>query len=205
MWTWFKNLNPDTLADYATTAGFFTAMLLLFLGYFQLRSQRKQGRFNVIGTSVIQFYERYERMAQRRHDLKLRLQAGESVPDREVLEFYYRYWALQVDQWEYFRLGLVPTEVYGRWMLYVVDALRGQHSLTLSSGENVDTWKLGGWLTRHHTKFRSFIEELRGVAADYPWKEEALPKEACEIVTKSVKKIVEREYQRHAAYRRQNS
>lgn len=128
------------------------------------------------------------------------LRSGAQVDPNEIADYFFHYWAQQLNQWEFFRLGLIPSDVYTKWLMHVADSLRGYEGFDnlISAGEG---WERYGVLTmRHQPQFVSFIESVRELASQSA---PAVPRVSPEPqLYTNLRKLVRRELARHSRYRR---
>jgi len=146
-------------ADFATACGVVVAAVSLVVGvvgaWINARNDRreKQARaFEVI-------HDRYQKMAEKRRALATRTQAKEPISDAEVYDFYAGYWSMQIDVWEYFRLGVISKSVYATWLTYLYDHLDG--FTVVGTMNSRKAWEeFGRSLSRNNVEFRRLIESL---------------------------------------------
>lgn len=149
--------------DLATAGGVVVAAVSLVVGvagaWINARNDRreKQARaFEVI-------HDRYQRMADKRRLLAARTDSGEAITPAETYDFYASYWSMQIDVWEYYRLGVIAESVYATWLTYLYDHLDG---FTLIGAMNSrQAWEeYGRSLSRNNVEFRRLIESLYELA-----------------------------------------
>ncbi len=63
--------------------------------------------------------------------LNSRFDHGDKTVNVEAIyNFYSQYWNLQINQWEMFRAGLLPSEIYANWLVYTHDNIHGPFALS---------------------------------------------------------------------------
>jgi len=67
------------------------------------------------------FNQRYQTLADLRRSLEDR---AAPASEAELSAYYQSYWSIQIDCWEYFKLGVLPPITYATWLLYVFDLIR---------------------------------------------------------------------------------
>jgi hypothetical protein len=178
-------------ADFATACGVVVAAVSLVVGvvgaWMNARNDRreKQARaFEVI-------HDRYQKMAEKRRVLATRTEAKEHISDAEVYDFYASYWSMQIDVWEYFRLGVISESVYATWLTYLYDHLDGFTVVgTMSSRKAWEEY--GRSLSRNKVELRRLIESLYslGEASSVPAEERDLSIEARLQVRSTIEDIL---------------
>jgi hypothetical protein len=154
-------------ADLATACGVAVGAISLVVGvigaWINARNDRreKQARaFEVI-------HDRYQRMADKRRALAARTDAKVDISDAEVYDFYASYWSMQIDVWEYFRLGVISESVYATWLTYLYDHLDGFTIIgTMNSRQAWEQY--GRSLSRNNVEFRHLIESLYNLGNPVP-------------------------------------
>jgi hypothetical protein len=151
-------------AEFATAGGVVVAAISLVVGvigaWISARNDRreKQARaFEVI-------HDRYQRMADKRRALTARTDAKKEISDDETYDFYASYWSMQIDVWEYYRLGVISESVYATWLAYLYDHLEG--FTVIGKVNSRKAWEeYGRSLSRNNVEFKRLIESLYELGA----------------------------------------
>ncbi len=116
--------------------------------------------------------ERYSEAGRHRVKLFKKLYTDNNVHQREIDEFFRHYWGVQCDQYDYFRKGFLPFDVYQSWVYSRYIDFHNNNPLGSIDGggwDNNPELKLSfryGWdqvgraISEHHSDFFSFISEL---------------------------------------------
>lgn len=92
----------------------------------QLNASRKEASFEV----YLQLSDRYAEIAALRRELNARFdRSDKALNEEEIHNFYSQYWILQTTQWEMFRSGLLPVDIYVNWLSYLHDNIHGAFGL----------------------------------------------------------------------------
>jgi hypothetical protein len=98
-------------------------------------------------------------MADKRRELAARTDARTPISDAETYDFFASYWSMQIDVWEYYRLGVISESVYATWLTYLYDHLEG--FTVIGKMNSRKAWEeYGRSLSRNNVEFRRLIESL---------------------------------------------
>ena len=74
---------------------------------------------------------------------------------------------MQIDVWEYYRLGVISESVYATWLTYLYDHLEG--FTVIGRMNSRKAWEeYGRSLSRNNVEFRRLIESLYELGGDNP-------------------------------------
>lgn len=116
-WDWeVRSPDPEFVDYLAAGSGVATAAIALFALRAALRSIRQQtqnSRVEKMADTLMECDTRYGRI----REAILRQEAKEPRSRSKLSKHYERtFWALQFEQWNYFRLGLIPQESFTVWV-----------------------------------------------------------------------------------------
>lgn len=157
-------------ADLVAVISFPAVVAAVIVGAWQIISQLKGSRREAAFEVFLDFTERFRAVAELRRTLNSRFDAKDkSVNAEAIFNFYSQYWILQINQWEMFRAGLLPLDIYANWLCYTHDNIVGAFALhyfetakktkTLSSKEAFEEIAKRRML-RAQPEARSFFEAL---------------------------------------------
>ncbi|MCX7356967.1 MAG: hypothetical protein NT015_02280 [Alphaproteobacteria bacterium] len=110
---WF---SPEWLALFVAAIGAVIAIQ-------SLREATRNSRLEKIADVLMECTRRYGDLIELRHTLKKDVLCGDITAASAANRYYHAYWNLQWDQWTFFRLGLIPHEIFGDWFLERLNAL----------------------------------------------------------------------------------
>ena len=97
-----------------------------------------------------------------------------SLDEVAAISYFRRYWQLQLQQWEFFVAGLMPSEIYVNWMLYAVDYFAhgrdfqyfddAHHARVLTFADAFST--IGRRVLRNQPNCLAFFEHLHATGQD---------------------------------------
>lgn len=117
-------------ADLVAVISFPAVVAAVIVGAWQIISQLKGSRREAAFEVFLDFTERFRAVAELRRTLNSRFDAKDkSVNAEAIYNFYGQYWILQINQWEMFRAGLLPMEIYSNWLCYTHDNIVGAFGL----------------------------------------------------------------------------
>jgi hypothetical protein len=117
-------------ADIATTVSMPIAFLAVGIAGYQIVQQLKGARREAAFEVFLDFTERFRVISELRRMLNSRFDHGDkSVNVEAIYNFYSQYWNLQINQWEMFRAGLLPSDIYANWLIYTHDNIHGPFAL----------------------------------------------------------------------------
>ncbi|KAF0182159.1 MAG: hypothetical protein IV086_00465 [Hyphomonadaceae bacterium] len=149
----------SSAADLATAAGVMIGAVSLVAGVANARAQQHFLRLEREAAALGVMNSRFQDVAEIRRQLTARSSDLDGVSGEEVYSFYAKYWALQIDQWEHYRLGVISKSVYVTWLCYLYDSLSGFH--TIGSMDSRTSWEaIGRSLSRNSVEFRCLVEQL---------------------------------------------
>jgi hypothetical protein len=160
-------------ADLATVISLPIALLAVCVAGWQILQQLKGARREAAFEVFLDFTERFRVISELRRILNSRFDHGDQSVNAEALyNFYIQYWSLQINQWEMFRAGLLPTDIYAGWLVYTHDNIHGPFSLhyygpkrkklSISSAEAFETVAKRR-LLRGQAEAFSFFEALAAI------------------------------------------
>jgi len=77
----------------------------------QIRSQNSNSAREEYFRGLFSFNDRFQRLADMRHELMDRFDQQDKTLSREaVMRYYTQYWLLNLEEWEYFCAGLLATD-----------------------------------------------------------------------------------------------
>lgn len=88
-----------------------------------LREATRNSRLEKIADVLMECTRRYGELIELRHALKKDVLCGDITAQSASNRYYHAYWNLQWDQWTFFKLGLIPHEIFGDWFLERLGAL----------------------------------------------------------------------------------
>ncbi len=152
-------LAPLDVSQVVTALGVVVGATSLVVGVINARRDQHAKRMEREAAVLQAMNARFQEMAAARRALSARTKADEPVAWDETYSFYAQYWALQIDQWEHYRLGVISRDVYVTWLCYLYDTLSAFHRIgTLDSRES---WtRIGRSLSRNNVEFRLIAEQL---------------------------------------------
>ena len=167
----------DTISDWQDFGAFISVamsiviFLSLLIGIFQIKSSSKTSKIEKAIDISIKLSERFSEVSEIMINLKHRYEIDDtSITKREVREYFYKYWVLQADEWEYFRCGFIPMRIYAVWVSYIRDKIQGrdifhyyEHDGSVVEVNSEDGFfKYGlGIILRHNNECRDFFNELK--------------------------------------------
>lgn len=100
-------------------------------------------------------------------------QKAARTTEAEITAYYQSYWSMQIDCWEYFKLGVLPPVTYATWLLYVFDLVRagvtGNDIGVQDDGFDAH-WTQAHWqsvgrsMARNNIEYRVLLEKLIALA-----------------------------------------
>ncbi len=118
-------------ANVATTFSMPIALLAVIVAGWQIVQQLQGTRREAAFEVFLDFTERFRVISELRRMLNSRFDHGDrSVNVEAIYNFYSQYWNLQINQWEMFRAGLLPIEIYANWLIYTHDNIHGPFALS---------------------------------------------------------------------------
>jgi hypothetical protein len=104
--------QATTLAEWMTAgASCLTAVAAfgaLYIALATIQRQTNNSRFEKMFDAIAECNRRYLALRDRRH------QFSDTTGARE---YFGHFWRIQMEQWEYFRLGLIPEDIFRFWWL----------------------------------------------------------------------------------------
>ncbi|MBL8545927.1 MAG: hypothetical protein JNL81_05645 [Hyphomonadaceae bacterium] len=91
------------------------AVLGLWLTAHSIRSQTQNSRVEKIADVLIACSDRFHAIDSVRDEIEAKLRRGELSQEEACERYFFEYWHFQWDQWNYFKLGLIPHEMYADW------------------------------------------------------------------------------------------
>lgn len=117
-------------ADLATVTSLPIAITAACIAGWQIVQQLKGARREAAFEVFLDFTERFRLISELRRLLNSRFDHGDKSVNAEALyNFYSQYWSLQINQWEMFRAGLLPIDIYAGWLVYTHDNIHGPFAL----------------------------------------------------------------------------
>lgn len=101
---------PAAASDGSALLSWVTTMLTLgalAIAVLSIRSQTRNSRQEKVFDAISESHRRYWELRLTRHDV----QKG-----KEAI-YFGQFWSIQMEQWEYFRLGLIPYDVFRFWWI----------------------------------------------------------------------------------------
>lgn len=158
------------VGDIAAGISLVAIPIALVLGLLQIRSQLETSRREAAFAVFLQFSDRFLDHMRLRSNLKDRFERKDtSLKFREIKLFYQTYWNIQINEWEMFRAGLLPIEIYASWLCYTHDSVTGKFNMgyfddagapkSLTAKDAFTTIALGQMM-RSQTDCKAFFEEL---------------------------------------------
>ena len=146
-------------ADFATACGVVVAAVSLVVGVMNAWNSARSDRREKQARAFEVIHDRYQKMADKRRLLAARTDAKQQISEAEIYDFYASYWSMQIDVWEYYRLGVISESVYATWLTYLYDHLDG--FTVIGTMNSRDAWEhFGRSLSRNNVEFRRLIERL---------------------------------------------
>lgn len=144
------------VADISTGLGVLIGAGALIVNAVQGVEQRKNNERVNEAQAFQVFNERFEVFAKARGSLIERARSGEKVAFDEAVRAYARFYALHIDQWEFFKRRVIREDTYVTWMLNVLDSLAGRQDFGTFSSR--DLWPAIGrrWIYYHAGLFFIF-------------------------------------------------
>lgn len=150
----------------ATALGVVVGATSLVIGVINARGEQNAKRMEREAQTLQAMNARFQAMAADRRELDNKTRSGAGVSAKEVYAFYAGYWALQIDQWEHYRLGVISSKVYLTWTCYLFDTLAGFHRL--GDIDSRASWEqVGRSLSRNNIEFRILVERLYKLSGEY--------------------------------------
>ncbi len=138
--------------------------------FWQIRSQNSNSAREEYFRGLFSFNDRFQRLADMRHDLMDRFDQDDTTLSREaVMRYYTQYWLLNLEEWEYFCAGLLATDTYVAWMNFAYAHIAGERNLSwfdaLGAAQTLSSRDIAEDLL-FQTTFRSytgFVNFFRGL------------------------------------------
>ena len=97
----------------------------------QIRSQNSNSAREEYFRGLFSFNDRFQRLADMRHELMDRFDQQDKTLSREAaMRYYTQYWLLNLEEWEYFCAGLLATDTYIAWMNFAYAHIAGERNLS---------------------------------------------------------------------------
>ncbi len=174
----------------------------LLAAFTQIKAQADISRRELSFNGLIAFNEKFERSSEKYQSAKERFDNNDrSVNHHTVKEVFNGYWRLAHEEYEFFRNGLVPVDIFTGWMLLAYAQMAGEINfqyfaadgtvMELNSRERFESVVMNGRY-RHHPEFCAFVTGLyrlkaRGSVADI-----LEPEVRYEIVARYIRDYVRR-------------
>ena len=134
IWTGFGHWLGDNhaLVGDLSQFGQFVLVTISALGIvWQIRSQNSNSAREEYFRGLFSFNDRFQRLADMRHELMDRFDQQDKTLSREaVMRYYTQYWLLNLEEWEYFCAGLLATDTYVAWMNFAYAHIAGERALS---------------------------------------------------------------------------
>lgn len=102
--------------------GVIASIIAVAVALWQLRAQfAVQSRERAV-EAYFRFTDRFSQLSERYYAFRKRVDAADRRVQLSDCENYFRqYWRAQLQQWEFAGTGLLPDNIYARWLLYAND------------------------------------------------------------------------------------
>ena len=132
--------NLSEIGALVSIVGLPLLLLSVVIAANQLRSQAAASARQASLHAFLTFSERYMETSALRRQIESRAIGKDlSLNHADVMVYYNRYWALRQVEWEYFLMGLLPTDIYTAWAENACRQMMGEKSLSFFNGED---WQL---------------------------------------------------------------
>jgi hypothetical protein len=169
-----ENLPPISgWQDVAAIVSLVTAPLIalsLFAAFRQIKAQADISRRELSFNGLIEFNNKFERQSNAYQSVRERFANNDySVNHETVKQVFNGYWRLVHEEFEFFKDGLIPIDIFTGWMLLAYAQIAGETSLSyfakdgsiqkLGSRERFEKVVMSGRY-QHHPKFCAFMTGL---------------------------------------------
>lgn len=152
-YVWFRQADPANL--------FVGLVAAVGLGFtvVSIRRQTRDSRLEKIADVLMDCTRRFENLVSLRYQLETSV-AEKKLPAAQAARRYYTvYWNLQLDQFNYFLLGLLPREVLATWMMDRLALLQRGEEVLGTRFE--DGWQnIGSRQMLNYSDFSSFVDTV---------------------------------------------
>lgn len=195
-------ITPRSLSEIGTLVSIVGLPLLLLsvvIAANQLRSQAASSARQASLHAFLTFSERYMETSALRRQIESRaISKDVTLNHADVMVYYNRYWALRQVEWEYFLMGLLPTDIYTAWAENACRQMMGEKSLLYFDGndwksvrsDNVFDNYVAKGIYRRHPACLEFFSGLRAITEQL--NEKAVPLEseqAFDLIRKYVESV----------------
>jgi hypothetical protein len=140
-----------------------------------IRSQTENSRSEKIADSILDFERRYQEVAEARLNITVAFfdkdegASDFSQQDRLALQRYFDYfWSLQYSQWMFYRMGLIPREVYRDWVEARIVEFSSERHAKIANVSAIDGWMRFSRRTfQQFTRFSSFVDQVADLAQKF--------------------------------------
>jgi len=99
--------------------------------FWQIRSQNSNSAREEYFRGLFSFNDRFQRLADMRHELMDRFDQKDRTLSREaVMRYFTQYWMLNLEEWEYFCAGLLAIDTYIAWITFAYSHIAGERDLS---------------------------------------------------------------------------
>jgi len=142
----------------------------LFAAFGQIKAQAEISRRELSFNGLIAFNEKFERASDLAQSARERVENHDTtVNQRTVKRVFNSYWRLVHEEWEFFKDGLIPTDIFIGWMVLSYSQIAGETDLPyfnkdgalmeMSSRERFENVVINGRY-QHHPAFCAFFTGL---------------------------------------------
>jgi hypothetical protein len=142
------------------------AVFGLWLTALSIQAQTRNSRIEKIADVLMDCTQRFHGVEALRDGLEAAVRKGDVDVEAARERYFEAYWHFQWDQWNYFKLGLIPHEIYADWFFQRIVLMRLNHK---SFGVIFEE----GWRQIARPQFITYVEFLpvcgRGTPAGAPF------------------------------------
>jgi len=103
------------------------AVFGLWLTALSIQAQTRNSRIEKIADVLMDCTQRFHGVEALRDSLEAAVRKGDVDVEAARERYFEAYWHFQWDQWNYFKLGLIPHEIYADWFFQRIVLMRLNH------------------------------------------------------------------------------
>lgn len=172
----------DLISAIANALTAAAALAAFVIGYRAIEEQRKNSVLEKQIDTVLQCNERYDEFYRDTFELETELKSEAAplsdVSTQRVRRMHHRYFGLLATQYQYFKLGMIPDNVYQMWTGVLLSRFASYPRLIEGGGIDVSTaWdEAKQYIQTSNSAFATYVDCVRDLAKEtnYQKQEDAL-------------------------------
>ena len=144
----YEALTAEWLLVWLTLLSILVAATVILMTAHAVRQQTVNSKIEKMADTLLECDRRYQRIKPEIMNVfpivpvESATLSVDELKHNQKLEYLVRsYWALQYEQWEYFKLGLIPDSMFKAWMRARILCFSAKSTETLGGKSHRDSWE----------------------------------------------------------------